>query len=124
MGISSNKLVLGFPYHGYAWKLANPRDNYIGAPANGPAINTEDGSMRYKDVKDYMKRNGVVSSKYNDSYVVNSVTVGSTWIAFDDVEAIKTKVSYAKKNRLLGYYAWQVSSDDNSILSRAGTFIK
>ncbi|XP_031274537.1 class V chitinase-like [Pistacia vera] len=43
-GFPANKLVLGVPYHGYAWTLANPNDKAIGALAFGPAI-TIDGSM-------------------------------------------------------------------------------
>lgn len=56
--------------------------------------------------------------------MVTLVTVGSTLIAFDDVEAIKTKVSYTKKNRLLRYYAWQVSLDYDWVLSRGRAFLK
>jgi GH18 family chitinase len=43
-GFPSNKLLLGLPYHGYAWALANPKENAIGAPSSGLAI-TQDGSM-------------------------------------------------------------------------------
>ncbi|QHN78556.1 G-type lectin S-receptor-like serine/threonine-protein kinase [Arachis hypogaea] len=37
-GFSSNKLVIGLPYHGYAWTLVNQGENCIAAPASGPAI--------------------------------------------------------------------------------------
>ena len=30
-----SKLVLGLPYHGYAWTLVDPKDNAMGAPALG-----------------------------------------------------------------------------------------
>ena len=46
-------------------------------------------------------------------------TIGSSWFDFDDVEAIKTKVSYAKEMGLLGYNVFQVGNDDNWVLSRA-----
>ncbi|MCI24631.1 G-type lectin S-receptor-like serine/threonine-protein kinase CES101-like, partial [Trifolium medium] len=49
-----------------------------------------------------------------------TVDAASTnWINFDDVEAIKEKVSYAKKNGLLGYNVFQVGNDDNWVLSKA-----
>jgi GH18 family chitinase len=116
-GMSSGKLVLALPFHGYAWKLKNPDDNDIGAPATGPAI-THDGMMSYKDIKAYIQRNrGVVI--YNPTYVVKSCTVGSVWICFDDAEVVKNKVSYAKQKKLLGYVAWQLPYDDNSELSLA-----
>ncbi|KAM6553153.1 hypothetical protein CsatB_013915 [Cannabis sativa] len=114
-GISSSKLVLSLPYYGYAWKLVNPNENSIGAPASGPAI-SEDGSMTYKDIKSYIKRyNAQVT--YNATYVVNYFSVGSTWVGFDDVEVVQVKVSYAKEKKLLGYVAWHIANDDNWVLS-------
>ncbi|XP_061375800.1 cysteine-rich receptor-like protein kinase 7 [Gastrolobium bilobum] len=119
-GFSSMKLVIGLPYHGYAWKLVNRGNNGVGTPASGPAI-TMDGSMAYKFIKSYIRSfgDGVVSH-YNATFVVNHFTVASTtWVNFDDVEVIRAKVSYAKKNGLLGYNVFQVGNDENWVLSRA-----
>ncbi|KAB2618777.1 cysteine-rich receptor-like protein kinase 4 [Pyrus ussuriensis x Pyrus communis] len=114
-----SKLVLGMPYHGYAWTVANPKDNNgIRAPASGFAV-TKDGSMSYKFIKWYTRIYGGVIA-YNDTYVVNYCTVGSTWINFDDVEAIRAKIAYVKAKKLLGTNVFQVSNDDeNWALSRA-----
>ncbi|KAK7291979.1 hypothetical protein RIF29_07570 [Crotalaria pallida] len=119
-GFHSNKLVIGLPYHGYAWTLVNPGSNSVGAEASGPAI-TMDGSMAYKLIKSCIRSFGdKVVSLFNDTFVVNQFTVASTtWVNFDDVEAIKAKVYYAKKNGLLGYSVFQVGNDDNWVLSRA-----
>ncbi|MED6151314.1 hypothetical protein PIB30_081307 [Stylosanthes scabra] len=38
---------------------------------------------------------------------------------FDDVDAVKTKVSYAREKNLLGYAVWELSHDDNWVLSTA-----
>ncbi|CAI8610479.1 unnamed protein product [Vicia faba] len=119
-GFSSNKLVIGLPYHGYAWRLMEQGEGGVGKPASGPAI-TKDGSMGYKWIKSYIKSfgDGLVSS-YNDTFMVNYFTIASiAWVNFDDVEAIKEKVSYAKKNGLLGYIVFQVGNDDNWVLSTA-----
>ncbi|KAJ0031335.1 hypothetical protein Pint_14603 [Pistacia integerrima] len=114
-GLSSNKVVLNLPFYGYAWTLANAQDNGIGAPATGPAT-TEDGDMSYKDIRDYVLSYGA-NILYNATYVVNYCTIGTSWIGFDDVEVVKIKVAYAKEKKLLGYNAWQISHDDNWILS-------
>ncbi|KAM5548141.1 cysteine-rich receptor-like protein kinase 7 [Rosa sericea] len=118
-GLPASKLVLGLPYHGYGWTLVNPNDYNVGAPASGPAVNI-DGSMSYKYIKWFIKTIGYGAiPMYNDTYVVNYCTIGSSWINFDDVEAIRAKVSYAKKMGLLGYNVFQVGNDDNWVLSRA-----
>ena len=117
-GLSAEKLVLGLPFYGYAWTLKNPNNNAIGALATGTAI-TPDGSMSYKAIKAYIQKNGA-DVRYNATYVVKFFTVGSDWACFDDVDVVKSKVSYAKQKKLLGYYVWQVSHDDNWELSLAG----
>ncbi|KAK2358055.1 cysteine-rich receptor protein kinase [Trifolium repens] len=104
----------------YAWTLPKRGEGGVGKLASGPAI-TIDGAMGYKLVKSFIRSfgDGVVSC-YNDTFVVNYFTAASTnWINFDDVEAIKEKVSYAKKNGLLGYNVFQVGNDDNWVLSKA-----
>ncbi|KAJ0045366.1 hypothetical protein Pint_05398 [Pistacia integerrima] len=55
---------------------------------------------------------------YNSTYVANYWSKGTTWIGFDDVEAIRAKVSYAKEKKLLGYFVWQVSYDVSWVLSK------
>ncbi|KAJ0030707.1 hypothetical protein Pint_14623 [Pistacia integerrima] len=115
-GLSANKLVLCLPFYGYAWTLKNTIDNGIGAAATGRAFN---GFATYKQIKNYIEQYGPdVQVRYNSTYVVNYWTKGTTWIGFDDVEAIRAKVSYAKEKKLLGYFVWQVSYDVNWVLSK------
>ncbi|KAI9125518.1 hypothetical protein K1719_002936 [Acacia pycnantha] len=117
IGFPSNKLLLGLPYHGYAWALDNPKENAIGAPSSGMAVKP-DGSLNYKYIKWYVRSYGA-PTLYNATYVVNYCTIGSSWINFDDVEAVRTKVAYAKEKKLLGYNVFQVINDDNWVLSKA-----
>ncbi|KAL0293826.1 UNVERIFIED_CONTAM: Class V chitinase [Sesamum radiatum] len=109
-GLPANKLVLGLPYHGYAWTLVNPNDYAIGAPTKGLAM-TADGSISYRYIKWYLNSYGVQPA-FNSTYVMNYCKIGSFWIGFDDVEVVKIKVSYAKQKGLLGYSVFQVPNDD------------
>ncbi|KAG5564145.1 hypothetical protein RHGRI_000362 [Rhododendron griersonianum] len=99
-GLPAKKMVLGLPYHGYAWTLLDPRVNEIGSPAIGPAVSPV-GYMFYKFIKSYMLCDGE-KVVYNSTYVTNYCINGSAWIGYDDVEAIRTKVSYAREKGLLG----------------------
>ncbi|KAJ0030083.1 hypothetical protein Pint_14767 [Pistacia integerrima] len=117
-GLSANKLVLELPYYGFAWTLVNPAQNGIGAPATGPAIK-QDGYLTYKEIKNYIEQHDPNTDiMYNETYVVNYCSIGNYWIGFDDVEAIRAKISYAKEKKLLGYHVWLVSSDHNWVLSQ------
>lgn len=120
LGFPVNKLVLGVPFHGYAWTLVNSKDDDVGAPASGPGV-TIDGSMGYKFIRAFIQNYGYgAASVYNATYVVDFFTSGRTWINYDGVETIKAKISYAKEKNLLGYKAFQLSNDDNWALSIAG----
>ncbi|KAG4112909.1 hypothetical protein ERO13_D13G191500v2, partial [Gossypium hirsutum] len=119
-GFPADKLVLGLPYHGYAWALVNGSDSGINTAAFGPYL-TGDGSVGYSLIKFLIRKFGYdVGAVYNSTYVVHYWKLGrSSWINFDDVEAIKAKVSYAKVKGLLGYNAFQIANDDNWVLSHA-----
>ncbi|KAJ6759141.1 CYSTEINE-RICH RECEPTOR-LIKE PROTEIN KINASE 35-RELATED [Salix koriyanagi] len=117
-GLPASMVVLGLPFFGFAWKLANPNENSIGAPATGPAV-TKTGYMSYKEIINYLKTNGAADPIYNSTYAVNYVIVRSDWISFDGVDVVRIKVSYAKKKALLGYVVWEIAQDDNWVLSQA-----
>ncbi|PIN04208.1 Serine/threonine protein kinase [Handroanthus impetiginosus] len=109
-GLPAKKLVIGLPYHGYAWTLVNSDDYAIGAPAKGMAL-TRDGSVSYRYIKRYLN-SYEVKPVFNSTYVANYCKIGSFWIGFDDVEAVKAKVLYAKEKGLLGYNVFQIANDD------------
>ncbi|GFY80763.1 glycosyl hydrolase family protein with chitinase insertion domain-containing protein [Actinidia rufa] len=104
-GMSSKKLVLGMPFYGYAWRLVNANNHGLMARASGP-VGSGDGSMGYKQIKEFIAQN-------KPTTVYNSTIVSG----YDDTQTISTKVSYAKKNGLLGYFAWHVGVDNNWTLS-------
>ncbi|CAI0394984.1 unnamed protein product, partial [Linum tenue] len=116
-GFSLSRFVLGLPFSGYAWTLVDPNNNGIGAAARGAALSSN-GLVWYSDIKKYVRRYGVKIS-YSAVYTTNYCSFGSTWIGFEDVEAVGAKVSYAMDKGFLGYFAWQIPYDDNWALSRA-----
>lgn len=122
-GLSSNKLVFCLPLHGYAWELANPQVNGIGAPARGPA-NNDIGSVTYNQIKRVYIEPYRPNITFNATYVVKYFTVGTSWIGFDDAKVVRIKISYAKEKKLLGYFVWRVYMDYNWELSgAAGKYI-
>lgn len=51
---------------------------------------------------------------------MNFFSAKTTWVNFDGVETIRSKVSFAKEKGLLGYHVFQLSNDDKWELSSAG----
>ncbi|KAJ6746174.1 hypothetical protein OIU74_028773 [Salix koriyanagi] len=115
-GVATNKIVLGFPFYGWAWTLANANNNGFSAPTVGAAISKE-GDIRYAQINNFIAQNGA-RALYNSSFVSNFCYSGTTWIGYDDKESISAKVTYAKNRGLLGYFAWHAGADDKWALSR------
>ncbi|KAJ6382265.1 hypothetical protein OIU77_030834 [Salix suchowensis] len=115
-GVAANKIVLGFPFYGWAWTLANANNNGFFAPAVGPAI-SRNGDVGYAEINSFIAKNGA-RALYNSSFVSNFCYSGTTWIGYDDKESISAKVTYAKNRGLLGYFAWHAGADDKWALSR------
>ncbi|XP_039054847.1 class V chitinase-like [Hibiscus syriacus] len=118
-GIPENKLVLGFPFYGYAWTLVNPNNNGFFAPTTGAAL-TPGGDVGYGQIRSFIAQNNA-TEVYNETVVSNYCFKGTTWIGYDDTQSIRAKVTYCKQNTLLGYFAWHVGADDNWILSRTAS---
>ncbi|KAL1205250.1 Class V chitinase [Cardamine amara subsp. amara] len=119
-GLPAKKAVLGLPYYGWAWTLQNPDNNGYDAATTGPALSiSESGEIGYRQLKGWIGENG--PEKVADTTVVGDYCyAGTTWIGYDSVDSVVTKVNYAKENGLLGYFSWHVGGDDNSELSFAG----
>ncbi|GJT48849.1 putative cysteine-rich receptor-like protein kinase 35 [Tanacetum coccineum] len=104
--------------HGPLWAIMI---NGIGAPSKSGSI-IGDGSLNYDYIRKYL-RSYKIDHVYNSTYVINYFTFGLLWVGFDDVEAVRAKVSYAKEKGLLGYNVWQVPDDRNWELSKAADAI-
>nr|POF11084.1 isoform 2 of chitotriosidase-1 [Quercus suber] len=95
----------------------NADDNGIFAPANGAAISST-GAIAYSQINNFISQNSA-TAVYNSTFVTDYCYSGTTWIGYDDTQSISTKVTYAKGNGLLGYFAWQLGQDPNFVLSQA-----
>lgn len=119
-GVPKQKVVFGIPYYGYAWRLADEDDHGFFAPTEGPALSS-DGSVGYSEIREFIRRE-YAKTVYNETAVSNYAYTKSTWIGYDDVQTVATKVEYVKKSKMLGYFASHVHRDENSVLSRTGMF--
>lgn len=119
-GLSANKIVLGMPFYGRAWLLADAENHGLFAAATGAAT-LAGGAPTYSQIKEFISENSATTTTvYNETVVSNYLYNDTTWIGYDDIQSISAKVSYAKSKGLLGYFAWQVGGDSAGILSTQG----
>nr|XP_043639378.1 class V chitinase CHIT5a-like [Erigeron canadensis] len=107
-GLPPNKIVLGLPLYGPTWSLQDPNDNTVGAPTTGTGPGS--GLLIYSQVVDFNRDNNatVVFDQTRVSYYSYS---GDSWISYDDIGSIKSKVHYARAQALGGYFFWALGQD-------------
>ncbi|GMH04473.1 hypothetical protein Nepgr_006312 [Nepenthes gracilis] len=108
-GMPATKIALGMPFYGYNWVLLNPSNHGYLAPTNSSG----GGAMTYSAIKEFIEQYEA-TTVFNSTVVENYCYSGTTWITYDDVQSITAKVSYAKQQGLLGYFAWHVGADDSN----------
>ncbi|KAH6942868.1 hypothetical protein HPB50_011380 [Hyalomma asiaticum] len=114
MGAPSEKLVLGVPFHARSYTLANPRLNYIGAPANGKGIpgpvTATPGILAYYEICSAIKAGGWTTML--DPRAGVYAYSGDQWVCFDGPRSLMRKARFALKMGLAGIMASDVSMDD------------
>ncbi|PON78109.1 1,4-alpha-glucan-branching enzyme [Parasponia andersonii] len=117
-GLAAEKIVMGIPYYGFAWTQVDPNEHGLFAPATGAAI-TSDGALAYSQIRVIISKNDA-QTVFNSTVFSDYAYFQTTWIGYDDIKSVSTKVSYAKGKGLLGYFAWSVAYDYKWVLSKIG----
>ncbi|XP_071704103.1 class V chitinase CHIT5a-like [Rutidosis leptorrhynchoides] len=107
-GVPTKKIVLGLPLYGPTWSLKDPNVNTIGAPTTSAGPGS--GKLVYSEIVDFNKKNNatVVLDNTRVSYYSYA---GESWMSFDDIESIRSKVHYAQDRALGGYFFWAIGQD-------------
>ncbi|OJH37457.1 glycosyl hydrolase family 18 protein [Cystobacter ferrugineus] len=124
LGVPANKIVVGVPFYGRGWGNVPSANNGLfqsGVPTKGT---WDDGSsgltgvFDFKDIKNnYEGKNGYTKyfhSEAKEAYVYNPNT--KIWIAYDDAQSMSAKADYILSKGLGGAMAWELSSDDGTLL--------
>ncbi|XP_019087386.1 PREDICTED: chitinase-3-like protein 2 [Camelina sativa] len=123
-GLPERKTVFGFSYHGWSWSWNSEDDKDHGndpaAITRGQVAVTPNGSVSYSKIKEFIKDYGA-TTEHDKEVVEDNCFSKETLIRYDDTQSVVTKVRYIKSNDLLGYFAWNVGADDNTLLSTAAS---
>lgn len=106
-GAPREKLVVGIPTYGRAWRLADPAQNGIGAPATGPGLS----SVSYEDLCQKIKA-GEWTEMWEEQQKVPYAFSGYDWAAHDNIRSVGIKANYLLDNGFGGAMFWSVDRDD------------
>lgn len=119
----ATKIMMGFPTYGRTYKLANPNQYGLHAPAVGHGdpgpIRKLRGIYTYQDVCYSVKR---CPTTWDDTSKVPYLHNGTTWLSFDNIQSATEKCSWLKTYKLGGVGIWAVHMDDFSNMCQTGLF--
>ncbi|MFS7996774.1 putative chitinase [Helianthus anomalus] len=107
-GVPPKKIVMGLPLYGPTWSLANPNITTVGAPATGTGPGS--GLLVYSQVIDFNRDNNA-TIVFDDTRISYYSYAGDSWVSYDDIGSIKSKVHYARTRSLGGYFFWALGQD-------------
>ncbi|HWE36082.1 MAG TPA: glycoside hydrolase family 18 protein, partial [Isosphaeraceae bacterium] len=119
-GVPRDKLVVGVPFYGKGWVVADTKDDGLNQP---PAKNPPKGfspgfDVAYRDIP--AKLPGASrhwSAKAKAPYLFDPAR--KIFFGYDDPESLRLKAEYAREHNLGGLMIWELSQDD-----REGTLIR
>lgn len=108
MGANRSKLMVGLPLYGRTYTLLRPESHGFDAPATG--IGPCDGSVPYPWVCQFLKDGA--TSVFDDESQVPYAYKNFTWVGYDDVASIRSKVVWAVARGFGGVMTFALNHDD------------
>ena len=114
-GVDRQKLILGMPAYGVAFRLHDPNRNGVGAPAS------DGGALRYNDICQRIN-SGSLTYRWEEAQRVPYAFAGVEWVGYDNVRSITEKSNYINQHNLGGGMFWAVDQDDHQNSCGQGRF--
>nr|ARA90555.1 chitinase-like protein [Chrysomya megacephala] len=116
-GAPREKLVMGVPFYGRSFTLADPNNHAVGAPHIGRGLagqySVEPGVIGYNELCEiFQNQQGLWHQEWEPSQMVPFAYYGRQWIGYENEKSLALKVDYVKKENLGGIMIWSIESDD------------
>jgi len=114
-GVDKNKLVMGMPTYGRMFTLNDQSKNFIGADGSaGKAgeFTRSGGFDSYYEICRFIQKDGYKVVRDPDNLIGPYAVKGNQWVGYDDVQSIRQKSEYVKKEGYGGGMIWALDLDD------------
>ncbi|KAM5160753.1 oviduct-specific glycoprotein [Callospermophilus lateralis] len=113
LGAPSEKLMMGFPTYGRAFRLLEPSDNGLQAVATGPASSgkytKQAGILAYYEICSFLEK---ARKDWIGYQHVPYAYKGKEWVGYDDIRSFQEKAKFVKEEHLGGAMVWTLDMDD------------
>ncbi|XP_045208460.2 putative chitinase 1 [Mercenaria mercenaria] len=114
-GAPKKKLVIGVPFYGHTFTLADKQQASMGDNS------TAGGSMPYYQICQTLTRNDTIHVRLDRERVPYFV-YDDQWVGYDDAQSIMEKAQYIRDNGLAGAMVWALDLDDTTGACGDGKF--
>ncbi|MCU0317560.1 MAG: glycoside hydrolase family 18 protein [Fimbriimonadaceae bacterium] len=117
LGAPADKILMGVPFYGYAWRNISPTNNGLRQPAGTMATGTlAQGVYLYKDIVPLIASQPTLYRRFWDSNMISPWVYASSlenglFITYNDVPTISAKAQYVQDRHLGGMMIWELSGD-------------
>ncbi|XP_053376417.1 acidic mammalian chitinase-like [Mercenaria mercenaria] len=113
-GTPKEKLIIGLATYGRHFRLSNPSNFQVGAPAaeGGTAglYTRTKGFLAYYEICDMLSKGA--NRYWEPEHMVPYLVSGDQWVGYDDEESIEIKLKYIKEKGYGGAMVWNIDMDD------------
>ncbi|XP_068222684.1 probable chitinase 10 isoform X2 [Palaemon carinicauda] len=115
-GADKSKLIMGIPFYGQTFTLANPGQNSLNAPVtsggeSGP-FTKQRGMMAYFEICKLVRSPGWSKAVDPTGAIGPFAHAGNQWLSYEDPASVTRKADYIKANGYGGAMVWDLSFDD------------
>ncbi|XP_072764970.1 chitinase-3-like protein 1 [Anoplolepis gracilipes] len=114
-GCAKEKLILGVPFYGRSFTLADKNQNGLGAPTRGAGAagpyTQEPGTLGYNEICEFLKQGDWTVVRYSEHSCPYAFK-GDQWVGYDDVISLTEKTNYINSLNLGGAMLWSIETDD------------
>ncbi|XP_075154560.1 chitinase-3-like protein isoform X2 [Haematobia irritans] len=121
-GLSPNKIAVGLPTYGHSFRLVNPFNTKIGAPALDVGDTGVQGFVAAGETCWFLQNNILSSLKYDNVTCSPYVSSGSEWISFENELSMTCKANYVQAMGLGGVMIFSLNTDDFCGFCNKGKF--
>uniref|UniRef100_A0A8C4RVL4 GH18 domain-containing protein n=1 Tax=Erpetoichthys calabaricus TaxID=27687 RepID=A0A8C4RVL4_ERPCA len=124
LGLQTSKMLLGIPTYGRTYTLADPKDNGVGAVANGAGAEgnytADKGTLAFFEI---CREFDLKKTRWHPQLQVPYAVQGNQWVGFDNQKSIELKVKWLKDIGLGGVMVYKLDTDDfNGLFCAMGPY--
>ena len=117
VGAPREKLVMGVPFYGRSFTLADANNHNVGAAHMGRGMagkySVEPGIVGFNELCEiFQKQPTQWNLEWENNQMVPYAYSGRQWIGYENEKSIALKADYVKKENLGGIMIWSIESDD------------